>query len=692
MDRGTLASRARDALRGTPTGLATADLAARLFGNASVRLPALVSQVGELLARLRDRGEVVHLGDDLWIAADEAVVSRTDLPSASVDGHDVPDLTATVPAVSGERDFAVLAVLAAGMVRGIERILEVAVVRVTDGNPVLTWSTLVNPDPTSSGMVRLPRTVLERAGLEPDAFEDAMPVGAAMTEVASLLEGAVVVGHGVGATLDMLSRVARWHGVPTPYRRGMEWVDTEALARTVLPDLVRPSVDRVAQALGVPPVRRDRASLRAPQLAMIHRALQARVGGSQADLPTSGLPGGTQAPVMQAVGRLPDAPGVYTFLDGSGARLYIGKASSLRSRVSQHFSLLGSSARGDSLLARVATITHQVTETELDAVILEQASIAQWRPPYNVQTTTHAGPPYLVIDGGIYPRIRGTRSPLAHSIDPMQLAVGDEGSDAIVFGPYRTTSVARQVARVVTRVFGVRPCARILPARRALMRVPCLLHGQGICPAPCAPNISPEAYATMVGMAIRWLTDGREVTFDAIDMRLRTLGREFATADTEVLAGWEREWLLEVRRRLARVRTDERPVAGIARGADVYMACRLHWSVGRGFVVWHVRGGRVLHRRVWSPDSEIVFGTPDTDRLLASDPARDTMVMRWVQRHAGLPELLVLDPDTASDRSVLGTLLRNWLHRVDRETGPWASVGLGDGSDFEEIGGMTTSE
>ena len=297
MDRGALASRVREALRGTPSGLATADLAARLFGNASVRLPALVSQVGELLARLRDRGEVVQIGDDLWIAADEAVVSRTDLPSASVDGHDVPDLTATVPAVSGERDFAVLAVLAAGMVRGIERILEVAVVRVTDGNPVLTWSTLVNPDPTSSGMVRLPRTVLERAGLEPDAFEDAMPVGAAMTEVASLLEGAVVVGHGVGATLDMLSRVARWHGVPTPYRRGMEWVDTEALARTVLPDLVRPSVDRVAQALGVPPVRRDRASLRAPQLAMIHRALQARVGGSQADLPTSGLPGGTQAPV-----------------------------------------------------------------------------------------------------------------------------------------------------------------------------------------------------------------------------------------------------------------------------------------------------------------------------------------------------------------------------------------------------------
>ena len=82
------------------TARSPADLAARLFGNASVRLPALVSQVGELLARLRDRGEVVQLGDDLWIAADEAVVSRTDLPSASVDGHDVPDLTATVPAVS----------------------------------------------------------------------------------------------------------------------------------------------------------------------------------------------------------------------------------------------------------------------------------------------------------------------------------------------------------------------------------------------------------------------------------------------------------------------------------------------------------------------------------------------------------------------------------------------------------------
>ena len=698
MDRGTLASRARDALRDTPTGLATADLTARLFGMASVRLPALISQVGELLARLRDRGEVVHVGDDLWIAADETRVSRSDLPTGSGDGHDLPDVTSTVPAVGGDRDFAVLAVLAAGMVRGIERILEVAVVRVTDGNPVLTWSTLVHPDPTSSGMIRLPRAVLERAGLEPDAFEDAMPVGLAITEVASLLEGAVVVGHGVGATLDMLSRVARWHGVPTPYRRGMVWVDTEALARTVLPELVRPSVDRVAQALGVPPVRRDRASLRAPQLAMIHRALRERMGGRQGHLPTSGLPGGTQAPVMQAVARLPDAPGVYTFLDGSGVRLYIGKASSLRTRVSQHFAGAGSSARGDALLARVATITHQVTETELDAVIAEQASISQWRPPYNVQTTTHAGPPYLVLDGGIYPRIRGTRSPRRRPISPDQNTLGGDGADGadgadgMAFGPYRTTSVARQVARVVTRVFGVRPCARILPARRALMRVPCLLHGQGICPAPCAPYISPEAYTIMVGLAIRWLTDGREVTFDAIDSRLWTLGRDVTSADTRDPAGWERDWLLEVRRRLARVRTDERPVAGIARGADAYLACRLHWSVGRGFVVWHVRGGRVLHRRVWSPDAELVIGNPDADPMLAPDPARDTMVMRWVQRHAGLPELLVLDPDTASDRDVLGTRLRNWLHRVERETGPWASVGLGDDPEFDAIAWMTSAE
>ena len=694
MDRGTLASRARDALRGTPSGLATTDLTALLFGNASVRLPALVSQVGELLARLRDRGEVVLIGDDLWTALDGAMVTRTDLATASVDGHDTPDATSTVPTVGSDREFAVLAVLAAGMIRGVERILEVAVVRVSDGIPVLTWSTLVNPDPTSSGMVRLPRTVLERAGLEPDAFENAMPVGLAMTEVASLLDGAVVVGHGIGATLDMLSRVARWHGSPTPYRRGMEWVDTEALARTVLPDLVRPSVDRVALALAIPPVRRDRASLRAPQLAMIHRALQDRLGGRQGHLPTSDLSGGARTSVMQAVGRLPDAPGVYTFLDNSGARLYIGKASSLRSRVSQHFAGVGSSARGDALLARVATIAHQVTETELDAVIAEQASISQWRPPYNVQTTTHAGPPFLVLDGGIYPRIRGTRSPLSRANSP-HTALGGDGSDGMVFGPYRTTSVARQVARVVTRVFGVRPCARILPARRSLMRVPCLLHGQGICPAPCAPYISPEAYAIMVGMAIRWLTDGREVTFDAIDSRLRTLGRDVASAHTAGPAGpagpagWERQWLLEVRRRLARVRTDERPVARLARGADAYLACRLHWSVGRGFVVWHVRGGRVLHRRVWSPDIDMVLGNPDADPMLAPDLARDTMVMRWVQRHAGLPELLVVDPDTVGDRDVLAPLLRSWLDRLDRETGPWASVGLGDDTDFEELGGMT---
>jgi DNA polymerase III epsilon subunit-like protein len=644
-DPGTLADRARVALEASNDGLTPTELAGALFGAAATRLAPLVTQAEALLARLRARGEALPVANGRWVA-EERVASAVTSPISALNST-IATSGAGFDAVTRDERVSAIAVTFAGLRGGRPRLLEAALVRLDGGVEVMAWSSLANPDPESTGRVRLPTTVLERVGLEPEAFEDAPSAPLVVAELAELIAGTTVVGHDVATVLDALGALSRWHGVASPYRRGMTLVDTEAMARALLPDLTRPSLDRVAAAVGAAPVRRDRAPERARQVAAIWRVLVARAALARDPLRPSGSRtasgmGPHRSPTLGdqvargAMSRtapgaeLPEVPGIYRFHDSDGAVMYVGKATNLRARIAQHFGGVGTSARGDALLSRVVTISHVVTACELDAALLEQSTISATRPPYNVQATAKQRPTYLYLDDGeAVPRIGGTHDPATRPV-------------AATFGPYRTASDARKLARIVVRAFGIRPCTRKLPARSARMRVPCLLYGEGTCPAPCAPHVSKEEYGVRVALARAFLADGRDAALLAIDERLRDLPEVDDGAQAVGVDVGSRRWLNGVRRALVRFRIDVRPLLDVPRGAWLTLACKVHArraAEDASVVTFLVSDGRLAARREWRECDGQWVGDPST--LVETDAARDAIVCRRVQRDLGTRRVFV---------------------------------------------------
>lgn len=327
---------------------------------------------------------------------------------------------------------------------------------------------------------------------------------------------------------------------------------------------------------------------------------------------------------------LPEAPGIYRFHDGAGAVMYVGKATNLRARVAQHFGGIGTSARGDALLSRVASVSYHVSACELDAAVLEQATIGASRPPYNVQANATQGAAYLSLDDREpFPRIGGTHDPSARPA-------------SATYGPYRTAADARKVARVVVRAFGIRPCTRKLPTRSARLQIPCLLYGQGICPAPCAPHVSPEGYGVAVSLARAFLVGGRDAALFAIDERLREMPATVDADGPDRTGVGSRGWLEGVRRAVVRVRIDVRPLVDVPRGAWLTLACRGLGRRGPGdaaVVTFLVRDGRLEGRREWRDlDGEWVA---DPYGPVEADAVRDAIISRRVQRDLGTPRVLV---------------------------------------------------
>ncbi len=194
--------------------------------------------------------------------------------------------------------------------------------------------------------------------------------------------------------------------------------------------------------------------------------------------------------IEDKIRHFPASPGVYIMRDVNGEIIYIGKARSLRQRVRQYFA-----ASGDSryqikfLIAKVADIDVMLTDTEKEALLLENTLIKQHRPRYNLNLKDDKTYFSLRID---------TREPF-----PRFTIIRKISRDgARYFGPYSSAAAAKDVLRQLQRIFPLRhyPLARCMSRNR-----PCLYHQIGQCSAPCKAMITPEDYASMVDGAMLFL-------------------------------------------------------------------------------------------------------------------------------------------------------------------------------------------
>jgi len=202
--------------------------------------------------------------------------------------------------------------------------------------------------------------------------------------------------------------------------------------------------------------------------------------------------------IQTLVKRLPNQPGVYRMLNAAGDVLYVGKARSLKKRVSQYAQGRFHTNRIGRMVRETSTMEFVVTRTEIEALLLEANLIKRLRPRFNVLMRDDKSFPYILITGdhaapGIF-KHRGARS-----------RKGD------YFGPFASAQAVGRTINSLQRAFLIRSCTDSFFENRTR---PCLLFQIKRCSGPCTGEISPEGYAHLVSEAKDFLS-GRSQTVKA---------------------------------------------------------------------------------------------------------------------------------------------------------------------------------
>lgn len=187
-----------------------------------------------------------------------------------------------------------------------------------------------------------------------------------------------------------------------------------------------------------------------------------------------------------APGQIPTDPGVYRFRDESGRVIYVGKASSLRARLSSYFADPATlHPRTRSMVTTAASVDWVVVANEVEALALEYSWIKEHDPRFNVKFRDDKSYPYLAVSmKDEFPRAAVVR--------------GAKRSGVRYFGPYAHAWAIRETVELLTRVFPIRTCRDGVFKRAAQVGRPCLLGYIDRCSAPCVGRIEPEAYAKVV--------------------------------------------------------------------------------------------------------------------------------------------------------------------------------------------------
>ena len=217
---------------------------------------------------------------------------------------------------------------------------------------------------------------------------------------------------------------------------------------------------------------------------------------------------------------LPEQPGVYLMKDVDGHVLYVGKAGSLKNRVSSYFvpsAELG--PKKQPMLAKIDSIDTIECDGEWEALLMESRLIKDTRPPFNTRLVDDKTFPYLVVTiRDDFPGVFITREP-----------THEDYRGAKIFGPFASAGALREAVQLLQRVFRYRTCHLDIedgdPKNRRFR--PCLLHSIGQCTAPCADRISKASYRRDVDAFVRFLGSKRSTM-------LRELREEMAQASAEL--------------------------------------------------------------------------------------------------------------------------------------------------------------
>ena len=190
--------------------------------------------------------------------------------------------------------------------------------------------------------------------------------------------------------------------------------------------------------------------------------------------------------------KLPKKPGVYLMHDQADTIIYVGKAINLHNRVRSYFrEKVGRGPWIDKMISQIAGFEYIVTDSELEALVLENNLIKEYNPKYNT----------LLKDGKTYPYIKVT---LGEAYPRVLFSRQMKKDKSKYFGPFSSAAAVKDTIELINKLFLLRTCNRNLPRDIGVER-PCLNHHINQCTAPCQGYISQEAYGEQVKKAVDFL-------------------------------------------------------------------------------------------------------------------------------------------------------------------------------------------
>ena len=328
--------------------------------------------------------------------------------------------------------------------------------------------------------------------------------------------------------------------------------------------------------------------------------------------------------IEEELKKLPDQPGVYIMHDSRDAIIYIGKAVSLRKRVHQYFQPSHDEGiKKAQMVKQIARFEYIITDSELEALVLECNLIKEHRPKYNTMLRDDKTYPYIRVTlGEDFPRVLFSRQ--------------QKKDKSRYFGPYTSAGAVKDTIELVNKIYQLRTCNRNLPRDTGKDR-PCLNYHIHQCTAPCQGYITKEAYRERVDAVVEFLNGNYAPVLKSLEEKMNT-----ASANLEFEKAIEYRELLNSVRQIAQkqkiTHTDGEDKDIIALAADDRDAV---------VQVFFIRDGKLIGRDHFY----VKIGTEDTKAQILT-----TFIKQFYSGTPFIPREIML-PQEIEEQEVLA----DWL-------------------------------
>lgn len=283
--------------------------------------------------------------------------------------------------------------------------------------------------------------------------------------------------------------------------------------------------------------------------------------------------------IEEELKKLPGNPGVYIMHGEKDEIIYVGKAVSLKNRVRQYFqSSRNKGAKIEQMVTHITRFEYIVTDSELEALVLECNLIKEHRPKYNTMLKDDKTYPFIKVTvNEPYPRVLFSRTM--------------KKDKAKYFGPYTSSTAVKDVIELVRKIYMVRSCNRNLPRDCGKDR-PCLYYHMKQCTAPCQGNVSEEVYKQNIGQVLHFLNGNFQETIDQLTEKMMAASEDMRFEDA---AGY-RDLINSIRRigerqKITTYGEEDRDIIAVA--MDESEDLREQDAVVQ---VFFMRGGRLIGR------------------------------------------------------------------------------------------------